>query len=72
MPPLGYHPRRRPPLRRTDTTAEITADITMPPETVPDGSVFPMPECTLDPRKHICTGIWMGRAIVERRCQKLE
>ena len=75
-PPVGYHPRRRPPLRRTDTTTDIMqqvkADMTMPQETVLDGSVCPLPDCPLDPRKHICTGIWMGKAIIERRCQKLE
>ena len=55
-PPLGYDPaRRRPPLRRTDYAAKAC----------------PAPECDLDPSIHICTGIWMGRTIIDRRCLKL-
>ena len=67
-PPLGYDPRSRPPLRRSDTAI----DVLVPRGATVDQSVCPQPDCPLDPRKHICTGIWMGRSIIERRCQKLE
>ena len=58
-PPLGYDPAVRPPLRRTDF-----------PNTLPEAC--PAPDCDLDPSIHICTGIWMGRTIIDRRCLKLD
>ena len=71
-PPPGYDPRRRPPLRRTDTSVDLMMPLVSDVDNTADSSVCPLPECPLDPRKHICTGIWMGRTIVERRCQKLQ
>ena len=72
-PHIGYDPRRRPTLRRTDTSMDMALhNITQQPEARFDASVCPLPECTLDPRTHLCMGIWMGRSIIERRCQKIE
>ena len=69
VPPGGYTPRRRPALRRTDTPAD-----TGPPRADADRGTLdcPMPGCTLDPTRHLCTGIWMGRTIIDRRCLKIE
>jgi len=72
-PHIGYDPRRPPPLRRTDTTMDMALHSpTTPPVTQLHSVVCPLPDCTLDPRTHLCMGIWMGRSIIERRCQKIE
>jgi hypothetical protein len=70
-PPPAYDPRRRPPLRSTDTSVDLMMPLVSDVDNS-DSSVCPLPDCALDPRTHICTGIWMGRTIVERRCQKLQ
>lgn len=71
--PVGYDPRRRPTLRRTDsmhsTGSTGSAAAPDPPRADTD---CPMPDCKLDPTRHLCTGIWMGRAIIDRRCLKIE
>ena len=77
QPPEGYVPRRcqsTPALRRTDTLGHMTPppDAPQPAAVAADDRACPMRDCKLDPAKHICTGIWMGRTIIERRCLKLE
>ena len=58
--PVGYDPRRRPPLRPSDTPAGMD-----PPRTDAGASAYA--ECIQDPTRHVCTGIWMGRSIIDRR-----
>ena len=40
------------------------------PDPIPEACSAP--DCDLDPSIHICTGIWMGRTIIDRRCLKLD
>jgi len=72
LPPQGYVPRRRqnePTLRRTDAHGQEQAEL------VTSGTERQnclMSGCQLDPRKHLCTGIWMGTTILNRVCLKTE
>ena len=67
-PPAGYDPTRRPPLRRTD---DLTLDDSQQCDKQTASDTCALPDCELDPTIHICTGIWMGRTIIDRRCLKL-
>ena len=71
QPPEGYNPRRPVTLRRTvdgvDAHGEGGADVadtqcavTGCNSTVEDGRVY------------LCTGVWMGREILQRRCMRLD
>jgi hypothetical protein len=74
QPPEGYVPRRRsgaPALRRTDTREHLAPPPVDPPPPAADDSACPMRGCKLDASKHLCTGIWMGCAIIDRVCLKL-
>ena len=55
-PPVGYDPRRR------------GGDAPAPPDTM----CCPMPNCPLDASAHLCTGVWMGRVILDRRCLRIK
>ena len=59
------------PLREEKMTGR-TDDLTLDDSRQTASDTCPLPDCELDPTIHICTGIWMGRTIIDRRCLRLE
>ena len=58
------------PLRKEKMTGR-TDDFALDDSRQTASDTCPLPDCELDPTIHICTGIWMGRTIIDRRCLKL-